>query len=357
MKGRVFLGMSGGVDSAVAGAILLQQGYEVHGVFIKAWEEAVSTQAACPWEEDQREVERVCRHLGIPWETWNLTREYSTRVFDYMIREFQSGRTPNPDIMCNREIKFNEFLKRAMAAGADFIATGHYVRCVIEDHEYTLCKGVDMNKDQSYFLYTLSQEQLAKTLFPIGEMKKNAVRLLARKLKLPNADRKDSQGICFIGNVKMKDFLQPYLNQRAGRVLDNHGRNVGTHQGQAFYTIGQRRGIGVGGGAPYYVVAKNSKTNTITVARENHDTLLLSSFLTAQEPSWVGKTTTFPLTCTAKIRYRQPDQDCFVTEAERNLNVSFSKPQRAVTPGQSIVFYQQGRVLGGAIINDTHDNK
>lgn len=351
MKQKVFIGLSGGVDSSVSAALLKKQGYDIFGVFIKAWEDTKEFGGECPWEEDQKEVEKVCKHLKIPWETWNFEKEYSERVLGYFFREYESGRTPNPDVMCNKEIKFSLFLETAIKKGAEYIATGHYARVSKEGKEYSLLKGLDNSKDQSYFLYTLGQKQLSKILFPIGDMLKSEVRELAKKFDLPNYSRKDSQGICFIGNVKVREFLKSRIKPQKGKIVTETGEVVGEHDGQAFFTIGQRHGVGVGGGVPYYVAKKNPKTNTIVVAKGNRDDILYGTDLSVEGINWTNHKPSLPINCKAKIRYRQPDQNCTISQVNGTIIVKFKKKQRAITPGQSIVFYNGEVVLGGGIIS------
>lgn len=384
-KGRVVVGMSGGVDSSVAAALLKKDGYDVTGVFMKNW---ADPRYPCPWEEDRRDAMRVAAILDIPFETWDFTREYREAVVSYMIREYTAGRTPNPDVMCNREIKFGIFLKRALERGVDFVATGHYVikheagnmkqkqyvsgskfQASGDASSFTLHAARDLNKDQSYFLWTLTQEQLKHALFPIGEYEKPEVRKLAEMFGLPTAEKPDSQGVCFIGELDVNAFLHDHIASRPGRVVTSSGRDIGEHDGVEFYTIGQRHGINIGGGIPYYVSAKDALTNTLVVAEGPNDDTLFRKELTAEEIHWISGDPPaggLPFECEARIRYRQPLQHCRV-EGIRNkelgkrpegiipnskflLRVVFDEEQRAVTPGQSIVFYQDGVMLGGGII-------
>jgi len=336
---KVFVGMSGGVDSSVAAALLKEQGHNVTGVHMICWE-------GCENNEDKQDAMRVCATLGIPFLTFDFRKEYKQAVFDYMVREYEAGRTPNPDVMCNKEIKFGIFLQRALSMGADYVATGHYVR--LENGALKIAK--DLNKDQSYFLWTLTQDQLCHALFPIGDYLKSEVRELARKFNLSTSEKKDSQGLCFVGKVDFLDFLKSSLPVRVGSVLDTAGNKIGEHEGAHFYTIGQRHGLGIGGSAePLYIAEKDTARNTIVVAKGRVDPALFSSELIVHDVHWIsGVAPEFPLNCLARIRYRQPLQKCTVTNKEK---LQFQEPQRAVAPGQSVVFYgEDGAMLGGGII-------
>lgn len=431
--------MSGGVDSSVSAALLKNaakpdefkkltgrpapkgfSGFDVSGVHIKMWSDP---EIPCVAKEDRYDAMRAAAALDIPFQTWDFTEEYRREVVEYMIREYAAGRTPNPDVMCNRHIKFGAFLRRALAEGADYVATGHYVRLRRTDevagideinemnggvqlHQVPLKAGqftkrsdssisshqlltaVDASKDQSYFLWTLTQEQLRHCLFPIGEYKKPEVRTLARKFGLPTAEKPDSQGICFIGEIDVRDFLKRRIPERRGRIFTTGGKAVGEHAGIEFFTIGQREGLGIGGGIPYYVAEKDPVTNTLTVAEGPYDEKLFQRKVMARDLNWIsGRTPKLPLRCEARIRYRQPLQRCTVGiagndeidevdlsykrsdptseaihQAKRSNDfiVTFDDPQRAVTPGQSIVFYNKrnkpfdsarGKImLGGGII-------
>lgn len=354
---RVIVGMSGGVDSSVSAHLLQQQGYQVEGLFMKNWEEDDGTEY-CTALADLADAQAVCDKLGIHLHTANFSAEYWDNVFEHFLKEYRAGRTPNPDVLCNKEIKFKAFLDYALALGADLIATGHYVRrCDDGGHTY-LQKGLDDNKDQSYFLCEVSEDNLRYSLFPVGELNKAEVRRLARDLNLVTKDKKDSTGICFIGERKFKDFLENYLPAQPGDIEAMDGATVGRHAGLMYYTLGQRQGLGIGGipdrpEAPWYVVGKDLKRNVLIVSQGNENEDLFSSELIAQPASWVNQGgPSLPLQCQAKIRYRQADQDCTVSALEDGrLLVCFQRPQRAVTPGQYVVFYQQDRCLGGAIID------
>lgn len=418
--------MSGGVDSSVAAALLKERNFDVVGIHMKIWSDP---RIPCTTAEDRYDAMRVAAVLDIPFQTWDFTAEYRQAVVNYMIREYAVGRTPNPDVMCNREIKFGVFLQKALAAGADYVATGHYTRLRRSDQNdesdeddgavrlhrakrFTersdsssrLLQAIDQNKDQSYFLWTLTQEQLRHCLFPIGEYSKPEVRAMARKFNLPTAEKPDSQGICFIGEIDVRQFLKDHIPERRGLVLTSGGRVVGEHDGLPFYTIGQRHGLRISsppscsmlrpgfaearlrqgergeGGIPYYVAGKDAEKNTLIVAEGPYDGQLFRSELLATDIRWIsGREPKFPLKCEARIRYRQPLQPCTVVSdqldkgdksaagldksvtnspseaihrAKRftNLIVRFDEPQRAVTPGQSVVFYQGAEMLGGGVI-------
>ncbi|MEY4744688.1 MAG: tRNA-specific 2-thiouridylase MnmA, partial [Candidatus Parcubacteria bacterium] len=306
----------------------------------------------CSWKQERQDALRVAAVLGIPFETFDFEAEYRRDVVDYMVREYAAGRTPNPDVMCNSKVKFGLFLDRALAMGADAVATGHYARVVEEDGRFALLAGVDANKDQSYFLHRLTQAQLSRTLFPIGHLPKPEVRRLAAEMRLPTAAKKDSQGICFIGKVDLREFLGAKIAGSPGPIITTDGHVVGRHAGAAPFTIGQRQGIGIGGGAPYFVVEKDVRRNTVVVAREDGSGALYSSALSAEDAHWIGgEPPRFPHPCGVRIRYRQPLQDAVVREQDGVIRVDFAKPQRAVAPGQFAVFYDGERCLGGAVIS------
>lgn len=353
-KPKVMVGMSGGVDSSVAAALLSDQGYDVVGAFMKNWSETKDPKTGeCAWKEERRDAMRVAAQLGIPFVTFDFEKEYDEAVVGYLYREYAAGRTPNPDVMCNRRVKFDLFLKAALDAGADFIATGHYARVAKkEDGTYALLAGLDRNKDQSYFVFSLGQSQLARVLFPIGHLDKRDVRAYARDRRLETADKKDSQGICFIGKVELREFLKRALAPKPGPIVTVEGKEIGRHDDVQAFTLGQRHGIGIGGGDPYYVVSIDVATATVYVAQGADHPALFKSRLTAGEWHWVsGKPPALPLRVQARIRYRQPLQDCEVLPAEgEELEARFDKPQRAVTPGQFIVLYDGDEVVGGGEI-------
>lgn len=360
-KTRVVVGLSGGVDSSVAALLLLEQGYEVHAVFMKNWENTFEP-GYCAAEEDLRDAEDVCETLGIPLHKVNFTSEYRDRVFTYFLEEYRCGRTPNPDVLCNKEIKFKAFLSYATRLGADFIATGHYARRVEQDGRQRLFKGLDPGKDQSYFLHTLDQNQLARALFPVGGLLKPRVREIAARADLVTHDKKDSTGICFIGERDFRKFLNCFLPARPGEMQSPEGETLGEHMGLMFYTLGQRQGLGIGGRrdaseAPWYVVDKDLQNNRLIVAQGREHPQLFHRRLRASKLHWIAGTPPAPpFACRAKIRYRQPDQDCLIESLEGNgCEVAFTEAQRAVTPGQSVVFYVDDECLGGGIIGAAFD--
>jgi tRNA-specific 2-thiouridylase len=350
-KEHVIVGISGGVDSAVAAMLLLQQGYDVTGVFMKNWEEDDDDEY-CAAEEDYRVAREVCAQLEIPLRAINFASEYWDRVFAYFLDEYRAGRTPNPDVMCNKEIKFKAFLDYAVSLGADRIATGHYARVDHHSRFYRLLRGRDTNKDQSYFLYSLGQHELRYSLFPVGELEKPKVRRLAEDAGFANYDRKDSTGICFIGERRFKDFLARYLPAQPGDIYSLEGEHKGRHDGLMYATIGQRHGLGIGGpGEPWYVADKDIEQNVLYVVQGQDHPALFRDSLSAADMSWIrGKPPVSGLHCTAKIRYRQQDTPCQLTLSDNLAAVTFEKPQRAITPGQSVVFYDGDICLGGGII-------
>ena len=356
---HVIVGMSGGVDSSVAAYLLLQQGYKVEGLFMKNWEEDDGTEY-CTAIEDLKDAQSVSEQLGITLHTANFAAEYWDNVFEHFIAEYKAGRTPNPDILCNKEIKFKAFLDYAVELGADYIATGHYAQRSDGTDTVKLLKGADTNKDQTYFLHAVSGQQIAKTLFPIGALEKPEVRKIAEKLGFTNHDKKDSTGICFIGERRFNDFLERYIPAQPGEVVSDEGEAIGKHRGLMFYTLGQRQGIGIGGlsdhsESPWYVVGKDLDSNRLIVAQGNNHPMLFSQTLTCSKIEWVsGQAPTLPYDCFAKTRYRQPDQGCVIKMSENGAyQVNFNAQQRAVTPGQYVVFYDGITCLGGGVIEST----
>lgn len=349
----VVVGMSGGVDSSVSAYLLKQQGYRVIGLFMRNWEEE-DVGGQCPAEADHEDVVHVCRELNIPFYTVNLAQEYWNEVFETTLEGFRIGITPNPDVLCNREIKFKTFLEKALAMGADYLATGHYCRNPTIAGKAHLAKGLDPDKDQSYFLHAVGHQALEKVLFPIGGMSKREVRAIAQQAGLITAQKRDSTGICFVGKRDFREFLSHYLPTQPGTMETPEGEPVGEHVGLAFYTIGQRKGIGLGGpGEPWFVVGKDVSRNRLIVARGGDHPALFSDELEAEQLNWVSgePPSNFPLFCKAKVRYRQQDQACTLLGLEGGkLSVSFHSPQRAVTLGQSVVFYEGDICLGGGVI-------
>ena len=354
---KVIIGMSGGVDSSVAALLLKEQGYVVEGLFMKNWNEDDGTEY-CTAAKDLLDAAAVCQKLGIHLHTANFAGAYWDNVFQHFLKEYQAGRTPNPDILCNREIKFKVFLEYADQLGADYIATGHYTQTQTQDGHTQLVKGLDPNKDQSYFLHAVGEAEFARTLFPIGHIEKPEVRKIAEQHDLVTHNKKDSTGICFIGERRFKDFLQTYLPAQPGDIIDEHGKVMGQHQGLMYHTIGQRQGLGIGGVAgakedAWYVAGKNLQDNTLLVVQGGNHPLLFSPALIAEQLHWInGEAPPEGFECNAKVRYRQADQACQIHHlADGNLEVHFNDPQRAITPGQSVVFYQGNICLGGGVIN------
>jgi len=359
-KKRVVIGMSGGVDSSVSAWLLKEQGYEVIGLFMKNWEDDDDNDF-CSARTDWIDAVSVADVVGVDIEAVNFAAEYKDRVFAEFLREYEAGRTPNPDVLCNAEIKFKAFLDHAMHLGADLIATGHYARVRENNGRFELLKALDASKDQSYFLHRLNQQQLANTLFPLGEIKKTEVRRIAEQLQLPNAKKKDSTGICFIGERPFRDFLNRYLSYKPGPMKTPEGKIVGEHVGLSFYTLGQRKGIGIGGlkahrkadgnSEPWYVARKDIASNTLYVVQGHDHPWLLSSALEAGQASWIAGIAPQETQLAAKTRYRQADVACeaHIINAE-SFRMRFATPQWAVTPGQSAVFYQGDVCLGGGII-------
>ncbi len=352
---HIIVGMSGGVDSSVAALLLKEQGHHVEGVFMKNWEED-DTDTYCPASIDMADAQAVCDKIGIEMSRINFSAEYWENVFSHFLSEYRAGRTPNPDILCNKEIKFNAFLQYAKQRGADYIATGHYAQISTQKQ---LLKGLDSQKDQSYFLHLLTEAQLAQSLFPIGHLNKTTVRELAKKAGFLNHIKKDSTGICFIGERKFKNFLNEYLPAQPGNIETPDGHIIGTHDGLMFYTIGQRQGLKIGGcknlpEAPWYVAHKDLTRNVLCVVQGHEHPLLYASSLLASQIHWInGLPEQFPLQVKAKTRYRQQDQVCIINRlTDETYQIQFAQPQRAITPGQSVVFYQEGVCLGGGIIQN-----
>ncbi len=353
--------MSGGVDSAVAALLLKQQGHDVVGVFMKNWEEEDDETGVCTAACDYDDVKSVCSLINIPYYTVNFAREYRDRVFSYFLEEYARGRTPNPDVLCNCEIKFRAFLDFAVSTGADSLATGHYARLDKSDG-VKLLRARDLGKDQTYFLAGLKQEQLKNAMFPIGELQKSEVRKLAQQIGLSNAAKKDSTGICFIGERNFKQFLMQYLPAQPGDMVDETGRVIARHDGLMYYTLGQRKGLGIGGrsdgnGESWFVIGKDLGRNLLIVQQGERDELFSLS-LDAEKINWIaGEPPAREFSCTAKFRYRQPDQKVRVTTEGSGAHVAFEQPQRAVTPGQWVVFYQGEECLGGGPIDRVEPKK
>jgi tRNA-uridine 2-sulfurtransferase len=348
---RVVVGMSGGVDSAVAALLLKRAGHDVVGLFMKNWEDDDDDEY-CSTREDLVDAAAAADRIGIELEAVNFSAEYKERVFAEFLREYAAGRTPNPDVLCNAEIKFRAFLDHAMRLGAERIATGHYAR-VRKNQAHELLRGIDTGKDQSYFLHRLTQEQLARVMFPVGELKKTEVRRLALEAGLPNHAKKDSTGICFIGERPFREFLNRYLPKVPGKITDERGKTLGEHIGLAFYTIGQRKGIGIGGkGEAWYVADKRLDANELVVVQGHDHALLMKKSLRAEDAAWVaGEAPAAPSAHTAKTRYRQADAACTLSQVrDSEMKVDFASPQWAVTPGQSVVLYDGETCLGGGVI-------
>ena len=342
MKEKIAVGMSGGVDSSVTALILKELGYDVFGLYMKNWEEG-----DCHGKEDYEDVRRVCDQIGIPYYGVNFASEYQDRVFKTFIEEFKKGFTPNPDVLCNREIKFDLLLEKALTLGATKLATGHYCQT---DGKH-LMRGLDPNKDQSYFLHMVTAQALEKVLFPLGSMEKTEVRKIAKKHGLATAKKKDSTGICFIGKRNFRPFLKQYLSPKPGDFITPDSEVLGTHEGAVFYTIGQRKGLGIGGpGAAYYVAKKDIEANTVTLVQGEDHPLLLKTEISATDANWISNAPSFPLRCTAKIRYRTQDAPCTIKHDGDRLTITFDAPVWAPTPRQSIVFYDEMTCLGGALI-------
>jgi tRNA-specific 2-thiouridylase len=357
---KIIVGISGGVDSSVTAMLLKEQGYEVEALFMKNWNDQ-SEDGACLWETDVEDAMLVCDKLDIPLNTVDLSSDYWDKVFKNFLSEYKNGRTPNPDVLCNQEIKFKAFLEHAENLGATKIATGHYARIKEQGKSFQLLKGLDQNKDQSYFLCRLNQAQLQKALFPIGELDKADVRQRAERAGLVTHDKKDSTGICFIGEQPFRQFLSRYIPPDPGFIKTTDNKTIGKHEGVFYYTLGQRQGLGIGGvkgasDAPWYVVQKNIEENILIVAQDHDHPLLHSHGLTASDINWVAdEIPEIPYKCQAKNRYRQADQSCTIEKIENGrYYVNFESSQRAITPGQFIVFYKEDSCLGGGIIDSVH---
>lgn len=356
---KVIVGMSGGVDSSVSALLLMQQGYQVEGLFMKNWDEDDGTEY-CTAKEDLADAQAVCDKLGIHLHTANFAAEYWDNVFEHFLEEYKAGRTPNPDILCNREIKFKAFLEYAVELGADYIATGHYVRRGERDGKTRLLKGLDSNKDQSYFLHQVGQVEIEKTLFPVGELEKPDVRKLAEEHDLVTHNKKDSTGICFIGERRFSDFLKQYLPAQPGDIETPSGDTIGKHTGLMYYTIGQRQGLQIGGlkdypEEPWFVGGKDLDRNVLIAVQGKQNDLLYTDWLSADEIFWINdEEPILPFHCKAKVRYRQSDQSCVIERhGDSGYLIIFDEPQRAITPGQSVVIYQDDVCLGGGVIETT----
>lgn len=345
---KVLVALSGGVDSAVSAALLKDKGYSVYGAHMVCWDEG----PYCTTDQDRASAAKVAAYLNIPFQVYDFRKDYKDKVIEYFYSEYEAGRTPNPDVACNREIKFGIFFKKALELGFDYIATGHYARVEFDQssEQFKLFTGSDPLKDQSYFLYNLNQKQLMHTLFPIGHLTKVEVRDLAAKLNLPNATKKDSQGICFIGDVNTTEFLEKKIKTKYGEVVTPSGVVIGKHKGLAFYTIGQREGVGISQKIPHYVVSKDRQTNTIVAAPFNDESHFKKS-IQAENMTWVGSKPKIGDFIQARIRYRQPLTEAKVQNIDQNsLEIEFFSPQKAVTPGQALVLYQGEALLGGGTI-------
>ncbi|MDD4989247.1 MAG: tRNA 2-thiouridine(34) synthase MnmA [Candidatus Pacebacteria bacterium] len=354
-KRKVFVGLSGGVDSSVSAALLKKAGYDVTGVFIKVWQ---ADFLPCNWKEERLDAMRICARLEIPFLTFDLQKEYKKEVVDYMIREYKAGRTPNPDVMCNRHVKFRAFFDKAMKMGADFVATGHYAQVKkTKSGKFEMKAGTDSNKDQSYFLWTLTQKELSKTLCPVENIEKPEVRKLAEKFNLHTTTKKDSQGLCFIGKVDLKEFLSHFVKEKPGKVLDESGKVIGKHEGAFFYTLGQRHGFLITKKTPYdtpfYIVKKDTKKNILVASEKKPENNFLkyTRIVKIEDTNWILEIPQKGKKCSARVRYRQPLEKCTIEiKSGKKAVVTFEKPIGAVTPGQSLVVYNKDTCLGGGII-------
>ncbi len=355
---KVFVGVSGGVDSSVSLALLQKEGFDVTGVFLKVW---YPDFMPCDWKEERLSAMRVCATLNVPFITIDCEKEYKQEVVDYMIREYREGRVPNPDVFCNKYVKFGVFLDKAKEMGADYVATGHYAQVFEKEGKFVLSESNDKEKDQSYFLYTLNQEQLSHTMFPVGHLTKPEVRKLAEDFKLPTATKKDSQGLCFMGNIDIKEFLSHFIEPKRGDVLNDQGEIIGFHEGSQFLTIGQRHGFTITQKSPedprFFVIKKDLDKNTVTVASKAHEgdkVTSIRSFVVKNLHFISGAEPKFPLKTTVRIRYRQEKTFCVINKAENVFEISFESPQNAIAVGQSAVFYDVDTCLGGGIIEKTN---
>ncbi|MBS9777457.1 MAG: tRNA 2-thiouridine(34) synthase MnmA [Gammaproteobacteria bacterium] len=358
-KSRIVVGISGGVDSSVTAHLLKEAGYDVHGVFMKNWEETYSP-GYCSAEDDVFDARDVCETIGIPLHTVNFAKEYEERVFKHFLSEYKAGRTPNPDVLCNREIKFSEFVQFAKKLRCDYVATGHYCRRINRGEQAALMKACDQNKDQTYFLNAISQKQLQLALFPLGNMEKPDVRKVAEDADLITYDKKDSTGICFIGERNFREFLSQYLPAQPGTITTVDGEVIGEHNGLMYYTIGQRQGLGIGGlqnhdDRPWFVAEKDLQTNTLIVVQGTDNSALYKPSLIAGQLNWLRNPPDDGASLTAKTRYRQEDQACTIvfSNDKKNIHVTFESPQRALTLGQYVVFYDNDECIGGGVIEQT----
>lgn len=342
----VYVGMSGGVDSSVAAALLKEKGYAVTGVYMKNWTQDLPG-LPCPWKDDFQDAKRVAVQLGIDFKVYDFQTEYRQQVVDYMIEAYELGLTPNPDIICNQEVKFKLFLEAALSDGADFIATGHYAKT----SNGQLLRAANREKDQTYFLYRVTQAALKKTIFPIGDISsKSEVRQLAQKFNLVTAAKKDSQGICFVGKVGIKEFLEQFVHAEQGPIINQHGEKIGLHEGALFYTIGQRHGLNVGGGLPYYVIAKDMSTNTVFVTSDIDDRRLWTARVTLHQAHWINEQPISGRIYGVQLRYRGPLIETTLHKQNTGWELRMSEPARAISAGQSAVLYEGERVVGGGVI-------